>query len=101
MNASTLIALAEPNRLKIVELLKGQPRTVNEIALLLELRQPQASKHLRALSDAGLVNVEPRAQQRIYSLNPEPFLQLEDWSRSFHSYWNQRFDNLDDHLTKG
>jgi DNA-binding transcriptional ArsR family regulator len=102
MDASTLFtALAEPNRLKIIDLLREQPRSVNEIALLLKLRQPQASKHLHALAAAGLVTVQPVAQQRIYTLQAEPFLQLEDWANSFRKDWNQRLDNLEIYLKKG
>jgi DNA-binding transcriptional ArsR family regulator len=101
MDASMFTALAEPNRLKIVELLREQPRSVNEIALLLQLRQPQASKHLHVLATAGLVTVQPVAQQRIYALNLEPFLQLEDWTRSFQQDWEQRLDNLENYLKKG
>lgn len=101
MDASIFTALAEPNRLKIIELLREQPRSVNEIALLLKLRQPQASKHLHALAAAGLVTVQPVAQQRIYALKPEAFLQLEGWVNSFQQYWNERLDNLDNYLKKG
>jgi DNA-binding transcriptional ArsR family regulator len=101
MNPITFSALAEPNRLKIVELLRGQPRSVNEVALLLKLRQPQASKHLHTLAEAGLVTVRPVAQQRIYTLKSEPFLRLEDWANSFQQYWGQRLDSLESHLKKG
>ncbi|MDB5168872.1 MAG: TrmB family transcriptional regulator [Candidatus Saccharibacteria bacterium] len=101
MNAVTFNALADPTRLKIVELLRVQPRSVNEVALLLDLRQPQASKHLHTLADAGLVTVQPVAQQRIYALKAEPFLQLEDWANSFQKNWYQRLDNLENHLKKG
>ena len=73
MNAATLSALAEPNRLRIVELLRDKPRSVNEIATRLALRQPQVSKHLRVLNSAGLVRARPVAQQRIYQLQPKPF----------------------------
>lgn len=101
MKVETFSALAEPNRLKIVELLHQQPRSVNEVALLLKIRQPQASKHLHRLNEAGLVKVKPVAQQRIYTLNEKPFLQLEDWVNSFHNYWSQRLDNLESYLKKG
>jgi DNA-binding transcriptional ArsR family regulator len=101
MDTKTFTALAEPNRLKIIELLRQQPRSVNEISLLLKLRQPQASKHLHTLNQAGLVSVQPIAQQRIYTLNAEPFLRLEDWANSFQQYWDQRLDNLEDYLKKG
>ena len=67
----TFAALAEPNRFRIVELLRSGARTVNEIGERLELNQPQVSKHLRVLKDAGLVDVEPRAQQRVYELRAQ------------------------------
>jgi DNA-binding transcriptional ArsR family regulator len=97
MDSKTLSALAEPTRLKIVELLREQPRSVNEIALLLKLRQPQASKHL---SQAGLVRTRAIAQQRIYSLDPEPFQRLEGWLDSFHQEWDDRLNRLDNYLNK-
>jgi DNA-binding transcriptional ArsR family regulator len=101
MNAITFNALAEPSRLKIVELLRAQPRSVNEVALLLNIRQPQASKHLHTLAEAGLVAMQPMAQQHIYSLQTQPFIQLEDWANSFQRFWDQRLDNLERHLKKG
>jgi DNA-binding transcriptional ArsR family regulator len=91
----TLIALAEPNRLQIVELLLDGPRPVGEIVDKLRLRQPQVSKHLRVLSDAGLVEVRPVAQQRIYSLKPQPFKELDDWLRSYRRLWEQRYDRFE------
>ena len=101
MNAHTFAALAEPNRLRIVELLRAQPYSVNQVAELLDLRQPQASKHLRALTEAGLVTVKPVAQQRMYSLSPEPFQLMEDWAESFRQQLDQRLDNLEAFLKKG
>ena len=101
MNTLTFHALAEPNRLRIVELLRIQPLSVNQVAKTLNIRQPQASKHLHALSRAGLVTVNPVAQQRVYALNPEPFLRLEDWVNSFDQYWDQKLTNLENFLQKG
>jgi len=95
MNA-TLMALAEPNRLRIVELLRDRPRPVGEIAERLRLRQPQVSKHLRVLGDAGLVDVRPVAQQRIYQLRSEPFNELDAWLEKFRRRVDERFDRLDD-----
>lgn len=95
---TTLTALAEPNRLHIVELLRDGPRPVGEIAVRLGLRQPQVSKHLRVLSDAGFVEVHPVAQQRIYSLRPEPFHELDAWLASYRHVWDARFDRLEAYL---
>jgi len=99
MNA-TLSALAEPNRLRIVELLRERPRPVGEIAERLRLRQPQVSKHLRVLSDAGLVDVRPLAQQRIYQLRSEPFTELDKWLETFRRRADERFDRLDDLISE-
>jgi DNA-binding transcriptional ArsR family regulator len=94
----TLGALAEPNRLHIVELLRDGPRPVGEIAERLGLRQPQVSKHLRVLSDAGFVEVHPVAQQRLYQLRPQPFHDLDAWLASFRHVWGARFDRLEAYL---
>jgi uncharacterized protein YndB with AHSA1/START domain/DNA-binding transcriptional ArsR family regulator len=72
-------ALAEPNRLRIVELLSRSPRWVGEIAAELGLRQPQVTKHLQTLQHAGLVTVHPLGQRRIYTLRREPLQELRHW----------------------
>ncbi|MED1466941.1 metalloregulator ArsR/SmtB family transcription factor [Bacillus salipaludis] len=95
---TTLNALAEPNRLHIVELLRDGPLTVGEIADQLGLNQPQTSKHLRVLSNAGLVEVDAIANRRIYKLRADPFKELDSWLKSFHRVWEEKFDRLDDYL---
>src|SRR5438046_7714964 len=97
---STLSALAEPNRLQIVELLRRKPRAVGEIVAQLGLRQPQVSKHLRVLSDAGLVDVRPVAQQRIYELRAEPFNELDTWLETFRRSMSDRMDRLEDLISE-
>ncbi|MGF9907222.1 ArsR/SmtB family transcription factor [Brevibacillus porteri] len=98
MDMATLSALAEPNRMKIVELLRDGPLTVGEIADQLGLRQPQASKHLKVLSDNGIVDVKAEANRRFYKLRPEPFQALDSWVKSFQRVMEERFDNLEDYL---
>ncbi len=91
----TLTALAEPNRKRIVELLREGPRPVGEIVVELKLRQPQVSKHLRVLNEAGLVEVHPVAQQRFYSLRPQAFQELASWVESYRRIWDARMDRFD------
>ena len=95
MNPTTLNALAEPNRLLIIELLREGPLSVGEIAERLHLRQPQASKHLKFLSEAGLVEVRAEANRRIYRLRPEPLMEMDEWLESFRGMWEERFDKLE------
>jgi DNA-binding transcriptional ArsR family regulator len=100
MNIETFTALAEPHRLEIIDLLLGGPLPVGEIAERLELNQPQASKHLKVLSDAGFVEVQPIANKRIYKLNAAPFQEMDDWLRSFRRMWEERLDRLDEYLNQ-
>jgi DNA-binding transcriptional ArsR family regulator len=95
---TTLSALAEPNRLRIVELLRTKPLAVGAIGDELELRQPQVSKHLKVLREAGLVTVEVRAQQRLYELRAEPFQELDQWLERYRAMWDARLGRLDDYL---
>ncbi|MNJ43074.1 HTH-type transcriptional regulator [compost metagenome] len=98
MDIMMLSALAEPNRMNIVQLLRDGPLAVGEIADRLGLRQPQASKHLKVLSDSGIVEVRIDANRRIYTLRSEPFQALDFWVQSFRHIMEDRFDNLDNYL---
>ena len=71
---------------------------MGEIAGRLGLRQPQVSKHLRVLSEAGLVQVRPLAQQRIYRLRAQPLKELDDWLAPYRRTWEERFEQFDDVL---
>ena len=83
MDPSLLAALAEPNRLRIVELLGESPRSVGEIAIKLGVRQPQVTKHLQTLERAGLVEMHPLGRRRIYALRREQLRALADWLGGF------------------
>ena len=97
----TFRALAEPNRLQIVELLLAGPRPVGDMVDELGLRQPQVSKHLRVLSEAGLVDVRVDAQRRIYALRCAPLQEMEAWLERYRRIWESNFQRLDallDHM---
>ena len=93
---ASFAALAEPNRLRIVELLRAGPRPVNDIADRLDMNQPLVSKHLRVLKEAGLVDVQPRAQQRLYQLQPRPLREMHEWIERYRRIWDARFDAMDE-----
>jgi DNA-binding transcriptional ArsR family regulator len=95
MNPDTLAALGEPNRFRIVELLRTGPRSVNDIRGRLGLRQSQVSQHLTVLKAVGLVEAEPRAQQRLYRLRRQPVKQLHKWLDRYRCIWEERFEQLD------
>lgn len=89
-----LTAISEPNRFRIVELLRDGPQSVGGIVDDLDLGQPQVSRHLRLLTEAGVVASTKQAQRRIYRLRPEPMRELSDWAQGFAGLWSDRLDRL-------
>jgi DNA-binding transcriptional ArsR family regulator len=75
--------IAEPTRRRILDLLAGQPHSVGEVVAATGLSQPNASRHLRILRDAGLVVSRTQGQQRIYELREAGFERLFSWADSF------------------
>lgn len=98
MNTNTFEALVDPTRRRILDLLKERPRLVGELVDLLEMSQPNISKHLRVLRDAGLVNVRQDAQRRWYELRTEPLVEIDTWLASYRHLWEARFDRLEEYL---
>ncbi len=100
MRTSFFSVLADSNRLNIVEILSTQPQSVNQIVTKLHIRQPQVSKHLKILADAGVVDVKPIANKRIYALKPNAFKELDIWLKKYRVLWEERFTALDKVLEK-
>jgi DNA-binding transcriptional ArsR family regulator len=96
-----LSALADPIRRQIVEMLADQDRDAGELASAFRVSQPAVSRHLRVLRQAGLVQVRPVAQRRIYALDPRPLEELSRWLDRYRGFWNQRLDALDAELARG
>jgi DNA-binding transcriptional ArsR family regulator len=90
--------LAEPNRRRILDLLRADARPVGELVNLLDVSQPAVSKHLRVLRDAGLVQVRTEAQRRIYSVCAEPLREIDEWLTPYREMWNAHLDDLERHL---
>ena len=90
--------LAEPNRRRILDLLRDGERPVGELVGRLSVSQPAVSKHLRVLRDAGLVEVRPDAQRRLYRLRPDPLREIEQWLAPYRALWSSRLDALERHL---
>lgn len=80
---ATLVALGDPTRREIFELVADRPRAVGELAGELPISRPAVSQHLRVLKDAGLVSDQPDGTRRIYALNPEGIAALRSYLDGF------------------
>lgn len=97
--ASLFHALADPNRLRMIELLRKQEWTVVMMANQLGISQPQTSKHLRILYDAGFVTVTIDANRRRYALKSQALEPLDAW-RTYMARETERLDRLETFLAE-
>jgi DNA-binding transcriptional ArsR family regulator len=98
---STFDVLAEPQRRRILDLLRDGERPVGELVDRLEISQPGVSKHLRVLRDARLVSVRPEGQRRMYGLRPDALADVDRWLAPYRKLWSRRLDALEHHLDEG
>ena len=93
-------AIAEPNRRRILDLLRVGERPAGDLVDALAISQPGVSKHLRLLREAGLVRVRADGQRRLYSLDPARLAPLEAWLEPYRAFWRSKLDALEEHLDK-
>lgn len=88
-------ALVDPTRQRIVELLVEGERSAGQIAAEFSTSRPGISRHLRVLREHGLVRARGEGQRQMYSLDPAPLIELEEWLERYRSFWTNRLDALD------
>ena len=94
-------ALADPSRRTVLEILRDHPATAGELADALPIARPGVSRHLRVLREAGLVDVRQEAQRRIYSLRPDPLMDVDEWLENYRALWRNRLDALHTEVARG
>jgi DNA-binding transcriptional ArsR family regulator len=87
-------ALADPVRLRIVEAMRTGECAVGAIAECMDIHQSGVSRHLRILAEAGIVQMRPDGQKRLYSLRKAAFDQLDAWVARYRRHWEARLDRL-------
>ena len=95
---TTFAALSDETRRAILEqLMQGEAR-LSDLAEPFDMSQTAVSKHVRVLSNAGLLVVEKRGRTRHCRLNARVMKDASDWLADYQSFWTQQFDNLAQHL---
>ena len=98
---AVLRALADESRRTLLETLLSGPATAGDLAARLPIARPGVSRHLRVLREAGLVEVRPEAQRRVYSLRPEPLAEVDEWLGRSRALWEQRLGALHTEVARG
>ncbi len=86
--------LGDPTRRRLVEALRTGERSVSELVQVVNIGQPGVSRQLAILEAAQFVRVRPDGRRRLYALRPEPFRELDDWTRRYRNLWEARLDRL-------
>lgn len=94
-------ALAQPTRRSIIEMLASRGQlSASDISDKFKVSSPAISQHLKVLREAKLVDMEKNAQRRIYTINSDKIIELEEWAKKMKQRWEERFDVLDKVLQK-
>lgn len=96
----TFEALSDPNRRAILALLLKGERTAGALVEATSQPQPNVSKQLRVLREAGLVRSRIDGPRRLYSIDPTPLKALDHWLADYRSFWAARLDALGNHLER-
>ena len=91
-------AVADVHRREILDALITGEKAVGAIVNDLSMSQPQVSKHLRVLSEVGLVRCRAEGRRRLYSLEPTRLRPLNEWLAKYEQAWNDRLDRVEDYL---
>ncbi|HEX8277022.1 MAG TPA: metalloregulator ArsR/SmtB family transcription factor [Longimicrobiaceae bacterium] len=91
-------AIAEPQRRRILALLRAGERAAGDVAETLGLAAPAASKHLRVLREVGLVRVREEGRQRFYALDAAGLRGVHEWTGGFERFWSESFDRLEEYV---
>lgn len=93
-------AIAEPQRRRILTLLRAGERPATEIADAVGLAASPTSKHLRVLREVGLVRVREEGRKRHYALDASGLSEVHEWTGGFERFWSESFDRLDDYVSE-
>ena len=91
-------AVADVHRREILDVLMAGEKPVGTIVNDLSMSQPQVSKHLRVLSEVGLVSCRSQGRRRLYRLEPARLRPMHEWLTRYEQAWNDRLDRMDDYL---
>jgi DNA-binding transcriptional ArsR family regulator len=98
MRRDVFQALSDPNRRAILRLLANRKMTLNAVAEHFAISRPAISKHMKILSECGLVVIQQQGRERYCEVRLESLNEVEDWIVQYRQLWEQRLDRLDAYL---
>src|SRR3954449_3078492 len=100
-SVQALAAIADPTRRELLALLARGEIAAGDLASRFPVSRPAISRHLRVLREAGLVRDRVEGRRRLYTLDPRPLRELDDWLEPYRDLWASRLDALDTEIARG
>lgn len=92
------MAIADPTRRKIVGLLSEQPMTITDLSVQFEMSRPAVSKHLRIMSECGVLEIKSVGRTKVLSINHMSLQEISIWLNNYEQFWSKNLDQLDSFL---
>ena len=91
-------AIADPTRREIIGLLSKERMNLNAVAGKFDISRPAISKHIRILSECGLVTVRQEGRERYCEVRLQKLREVAVWTERYSRFWNNRLDALEKFL---
>nr|WP_294944646.1 metalloregulator ArsR/SmtB family transcription factor [uncultured Mucilaginibacter sp.] len=98
MRRDVFQAIADPTRREIINMLASQQLNLNAVADKFDISRPAISKHIRILTECGLVVIKQQGRERFCHANFKKLKQVEDWAAQYRRFWNDKLDALENFL---
>lgn len=98
MRRDVFQAIADPTRREIINLLAAECLTLNSIANNFHISRPAVSKHIKILTECGLVVIKPSGRERYCEVQMKPLQEVNFWVQQYKRFWTEKFDNLENFL---
>ncbi|MET7001534.1 ArsR/SmtB family transcription factor [Chitinophaga defluvii] len=100
MRRDVFQAIADPTRREIINLLAYQSLNLNEVAVNFNISRPAVSKHIRILTECGLVVIKQQGRERFCEANLGKLKEVSDWAEKYRAFWANKLDALEVFLAK-
>lgn len=100
MRRDVFQAIADPNRRAIINLLVNQKLTLNGVAENFTISRPAISKHIKILTECGLVVIKQTGRERYCEVKLQQLNEVSEWIEQYRTFWTKKLDALDNFLTK-
>jgi DNA-binding transcriptional ArsR family regulator len=98
MRRDVFQAIADPTRREIINMLANKALNLNSVAEQFDMSRPAISKHIKILTECGLVTMTPQGRERICEAKLDKLNEVSDWVEQYRKFWDQKLDSLEMYL---